>query len=354
MRCSKPQQHCPSRRSGALRADARVAPRALLLAVWIALGCLTAGAAQALTYPLPPPGSDVVGAVQRIEARESDTLLALGREYGIGYEEMRRANPGVDVWLPGEGTSITIPSRFVLPNAPREGVVINIPEMRLYYYPEPKENQRPVVETYPISVGRMDWSTPLGVSRITEKTRNPYWFPPDSILEERAAQGRPLPEAVPPGPDNPLGRHKMRLSIPGGAYLIHGTNEPRGIGMRVTHGCIRMFPEDVESLFERLPEGTQVRIVNQPVKAGWLGGNLAIEAHPVLPADAENAYDPLSPPPLEAAVLAIAGVLDHGTGRVDNERLVDVVDQASGMPALVSRDQTRPLALEAMTARSGP
>ncbi|MEX0451497.1 L,D-transpeptidase family protein [Spiribacter sp. 218] len=326
----------------------------LLRAVWISLGCLTAGAAQALTYPLPPPGSDVVGAVQQIEARESDTLLALGRQYGIGYEEMRRANPGVDVWLPGEGTSIIIPSRFVLPNAPREGVVINIPEMRLYHYPEPKKNQRPVVETYPISVGRMDWSTPLGVSRITEKTRNPYWFPPDSILEERAAQGRPLPEAVPPGPDNPLGRHKMRLSIPGGAYLIHGTNEPRGIGMRVTHGCIRMFPEDVESLFERLPEGTQVRIVNQPVKAGWLGGNLAIEAHPVLPADAENAYDPLSPPPLEAAVLAIAGVLDRGTGRVDNERLVDVVDQASGMPALVSRDDTRPLALEAMTARSGP
>lgn len=293
--------------------------------------------AAALSYPLPPPGVDVVGHVQRINAEREDTLLELGRDHGIGYEEMRRANPGVDVWLPGEGTEIVVPSRFILPEAPRDGVVINLAEMRLYYYPPPTADGERRVETYPISVGRMDWGTPLGETRVTEKTEDPYWFPPESILTERAAQGRPLPSAVPPGPDNPLGRHKLRLDIPGGAYLIHGTNEPRGIGMRVTHGCIRMFPEDVESLFERLPIGTDVQIVNQPVKAGWIAGELLIEAHPVLPADAENAYDPLKPPPIRDAVRAVAGILDEGPARIDHDRLARAVSDASGIPSVVSR-----------------
>lgn len=309
---------------------------------WVALVSVlvmlaTTSVASALEFPLPPPDVDVVGQIQRIEAAEEDTLLALGREYGVGYEEMRRANPGVDVWLPGEGTSIVIPSRFVLPNAPREGVVINLAEMRLYYYPVADEGEPARVETYPISVGRMDWGTPIGVTRITEKTENPFWFPPQSILEERAAQGRPLPDAVPPGPDNPLGNHKMRLDIPGGAYLIHGTNEPRGIGMRVTHGCIRMFPEDVESLFNRLPVGTSVRIVNQPVKAGWSGSSLLVEAHPILPEDAENAFDPVRPPSLQEAVLAISAVLEEGPSRVDHGRLAKAVDAATGIPHEVSR-----------------
>ena len=302
---------------------------------WILV--MIAGPVRALEFPLPPPDVDVIGSVQRIQAAEEDTLLALGREYGVGYEEMRRANPTVDVWLPGEGTPILIPSRFVLPNAPRDGVVINLAEMRLYYYPPAKADGARTVETYPISVGRMDWGTPIGQTRITEKTENPYWFPPESILTERAAQGRPLPKAVPPGPENPLGRHKMRLDIPGGAYLIHGTNEPRGIGMRVTHGCIRMFPEDVESLFNRLPVGTSVRIVNQPVKAGWSGSSLLVEAHPVLPEDAENAFDPVRPPSLQEAVLAIEAVLAEGPSRVDHARLTRAVEAATGIPHEVSR-----------------
>ena len=319
------------------RAHSHLSAAALFLLM--ALGLLPTHA-SALSFPLPEPGNDVVGSVQVITAKEEDTLLALGRQYGIGYEEMRRANPDVDVWLPGEGTEITIPSRFILPAAERRGVVINLAEMRLYYYPGEGQANAGRVETYPISVGRMDWSTPLGESRITEKTENPYWFPPESILTERAAQGRPLPEAVPPGPDNPLGRHKMRLDIPGGAYLIHGTNEPRGIGMRVTHGCIRMFPEDVESLFQRLPTGTPVNIVNQPVKAGWLDGALLVEVHPVLPEEAENAFDPLEPPKLEEAVLAVARALENGEGRVDHERLASRVRTASGLPGVISREAT--------------
>lgn len=319
---------------------------------WLLLGA----SATALTYPLPADDIDVIGEVERIVAVEEDTLLSLGREHGIGYEEMRRANPDVDVWLPGKGTQVVIPRQFILPEGERSGIVVNIAEMRLYYYPPTPDGESAQVETYPISVGRMDWSTPLGESRITEKTENPYWFPPESILTERAQQGRPLPDAVPPGPENPLGRHKMRLDIPGGAYLIHGTNEPRGIGMRVTHGCIRMFPEDVESLFERVPSGESVRLVNEAIKAGWTGDNLLVEAHPVLPDDAENAFDPLEPPPLSDAVASIALVIQrHENARIDHQKLSDVIASANGMPTSVSRERpTIPaLALQQPELRQG-
>ncbi|MDR5867046.1 L,D-transpeptidase family protein [Halomonas koreensis] len=230
-------------------------------------------------YPLPEEG-DLVGEVYRVEADEEDTLIDIGHEHGIGYRAMVRANPDVSVWYPGEGTEVVIPGRFILPDAPREGVVVNVAEMRLYYYPPARDGEPPRVETYPIAVGRMDWKTPLGTTTITQKVENPAWYPPQSIIEERAAEGRPVPSVVPPGPDNPLGRHKMRLGIPG--YLIHGTNKPEGVGMRVTHGCIRMLPEDIEGLFPRLPVGTRVRLVNEPFKVGWADGSLYAQAYPYL------------------------------------------------------------------------
>ncbi|PWG61358.1 hypothetical protein DEM34_16945 [Spiribacter halobius] len=325
-------EQCGVARDGRASVLRYVSAGVLLLGAWVA------GAAAALTYPLPPADTDVIGEIRIIEADRSDTLLDLGRSYGIGYEEMRRANPDVDVWLPGEGTEIVIPTRFVLPDAPREGLVINLAEMRLYYYPPADEDGRRTVETYPISVGRMDWTTPLGETRIVAKEENPYWYPPESIREEARAEGRELPKAVPPGPQNPLGRHKMRLDIPGGAYLIHGTNNPLGIGMRVTHGCVRMFPEDVESLFERLPVNTAVRIVNQPVKAGWVAGTLFVETHPILPPEAEELTAPVQPPALQTAVEALAGVVLRGSARVDHERLGQAVRAASGMPVAVSRE----------------
>lgn len=313
--------------------------RGRLCATVGAIGLLLAGVASALTYPLPPADTGLVGEIRIIEASDSDTLLDLGRAYGVGYEEMRRANPDVDLWLPGAGTEIVVPTRFVLPEAPRAGVVINLAEMRLYYYPPAAENGQRTVETYPISVGRMDWGTPLGETRIVAKEENPYWYPPQSIREEARAAGRALPEAVPPGPANPLGRHKMRLAIPGGAYLIHGTNNPWGIGMRVTHGCVRMYPEDIESLFARLPVDTPVRIVNQPVKAGWAAGALFVETHPVLPAAADRADAPPQPPALRTAVEALAGVVLRGPGRVDHRRLDAAVRAASGLPVAVSREE---------------
>lgn len=231
-------------------------------------------------------GDEVFGEVRVIEARHEDTFVSLARTYNVGYEELRQANPGVDAWLPGEGTKITIPSRYVLPRAAQRGIIVNIAELRLYYFPVesgPRPEGVPAgarkVVTHPISVGRMDWSTPLGTTTVTSKVANPSWYPPQSIRDEHAARGDILPRVVPAGPDNPLGQHALRLGLPG--YLIHGTNRPSGVGMRVTHGCVRMFPEDIESLYKSVPAGTSVHIVNQPVKIGWMAdGTLYLEAHP--------------------------------------------------------------------------
>ena len=224
------------------------------------------------TYDLPSEHFDVIGSVTTVRARYEDTLLDIARRTNIGQDHMQRVNPDVDRWLPGDGTIVTVPSQHILPRGPRTGLVLNLPEMRMYYYPPKKPGQPAQVQTYPMSIGRMDWATPLGVTKIVEKTKNPTWTPPESIRREHAAKGDPLPRVVPAGPNNPLGEYKMRLGIPG--YLIHGTNKPQGVGMRVSHGCIRMLPEDIEKLFPQIPTGTPVTIVNQPVKAGWYGGKL--------------------------------------------------------------------------------
>ncbi len=266
---------------------------------------------MATTFELPADGIDVVGSVGTVIAEQQDTLLDIAREHGFGYEDMLRANPGVNVWLPGAGTEVVLPGRFVLPAVPREGIVVNIAEYRMYYYPPVRNGEPPVVMTFPISIGRQDWATPIGVTRVVEKTVNPTWYPPQSVLDEHEADGRPLPRVVPPGPDNPLGSRRMRLGLPG--YLIHGTNRPAGVGMRVTHGCVRMFPEDVELLFDRVPVGTPVRIINDPVKIGWDGDSLVMEVHPVLaPGPVETTDVPVpaatvDPPDAPPAEIAPAG-----------------------------------------------
>lgn len=249
-----------------------------LLPVLMAVG-LWPLSSPAATFTIPSQTDAVLGEVRTVVARHEDTLLDIGRAHGVGYEEIVAANPGVDPWVPGEGRQIMIPSLYVLPDVPREGIVISLAEHRLYYYPKPTPGEMPVVITYPISTGKMDWKTPLGISRIVDKRVRPIWYPPESVRREHAADGRPLPKAVPPGPDNPLGEYAMRLGIPGGAYLIHGTNRPIAVGMQVTHGCIRMFPEDISEFFKQVPVNTQVRIIDQPYKMGWRGNELFIEVH---------------------------------------------------------------------------
>ena len=223
-------------------------------------------------------GTDLIGVPAETRSVYEDTLLDIARNYRLGYEEIRLANPDVDTWIPGEGTRVQLPTQYLLPRSSRNGLVINVAEYRMYYFFV--EDDQVQVRTFPISIGRMDWETPLGRTRVVAKAKDPAWYPPESIRREWAEDGRELGTYVPPGPDNPLGRYAMRLGIPG--YLIHGTNRPAGVGMRVTHGCLRMYPEDIEWVFAQVPLETPVEIVNQPFKMGWSGDDLYLEVHPPL------------------------------------------------------------------------
>ncbi len=272
-------------------------------------------------------GVDIVGEEQITEAGADDTLLDIAKRYAVGYEQIRMANPGVDTWLPGEGTEVRIPSRFVLPDAPRQGVVINLAEMRLYHYPEDEE----VVEIFPVSIGRMDWSTPLGRTEITGKLEDPAWYPPESIRKQAEERGETMPREVPPGPDNPLGRHAILLDISG--YLLHGTNRPWGIGMRATHGCIRLHPRDIDYLYDQLSVGTQVKIVNQPFQAGWSEeGLLYLQAFPFFEED-----EPQRDERVKMAVESVASALGEAVHRVDGSRVRAAADEQDGRIHRVSR-----------------
>ncbi|RMF98226.1 MAG: hypothetical protein D6727_03340 [Gammaproteobacteria bacterium] len=329
----------------------RLRPALLSLCALVAGGCGTVdslfqasdGAVRggdAAEAPLPakrwllPADDDVVGELQLVKTREADTFVEVARSYGIGYDELRDANPGVDPWLPGEGTPVILPTRHVLPDAPREGIVLNIAAKRLFYFPpvDGDADGPRVVETYPIGIGREGWETPVGETTVVSKARDPVWFVPASIRREHAAAGDPLPPQVPPGPDNPLGHYVLGLGMPG--YLIHGTNKPAGVGMRVSHGCVRLYPEDIESLFARIPIGTPVRIVDQPWLAGWQGTELLIEAHRPLDGDRAAAAAALRAQ-LERA-LARRGLQ---AGSVDRDAIETVTGQALGLPLVAGADR---------------
>lgn len=217
-----------------------------------------------------------IGEDYSVTLKEDKTLLDVAREHGVGYEEIRSANPNISLWTPGKGTEVLIPARHILPSAPQEGIVINLAELRLYYYPPAEDEAAGWVETYPIGIGRDGFNTPLGITKTTMRLENPAWYPPRSMREEAVQRGDPPPSVVPPGPDNPLGSHAILLDIPG--YLIHGTNRPDGIGMRASRGCIRMHAEDIEALFERIPNDTQVNVTDESFKAAWDGEKLYIQA----------------------------------------------------------------------------
>lgn len=298
-------------------------------ASWLLLGWLSASAAQAVVYPLPPPDNDVIGQVKVMYATRDDTLLDIARRHSLGYDEIVHANPGVDRWAPGEGTPIVLPTRYILPDTPREGIVLNIAELRLYYYPKAGPDEERVVYTYPVSIGRMDWKTPMGITRVTGKETDPAWRPPVSIKAEHAAQGDILPDVVPGGPDNPLGRHALRLALP--SYLIHGTNRPNGIGMRVTHGCVRMYPEDIAQLYDLVPVGDPVRLIDQPVKVGRINGHWLVEAHE--PLEEDNIPIKVTLEQARWAVIAKTGPEMSG---VDQAALEAVIEQVSGIPASIA------------------
>jgi len=279
----------------------------------------------AATFPYPASGDSVVGQMRPVDLEYEDTLLDIARRYSIGYQEIRQANPGLDPWLPGKGAGALLPTRFVLPDAPWEGIILNVGEMRLYYFPPADVTVDQNVITFPVSIGRMDWKTPLGETTIVRKKENPTWTPPESIKREHAAQGDILPDVVPAGPDNPLGQHALYLGRRG--YLIHGTNRPYGIGMRVTHGCVRLYPEDIARLFDMVPVGTRVNIINQPIKAGWQEGIFYVEVHPVLD---EN--DNQLPPDLLQLRQVVSRAAGSAADRIDWSAVDAIAYEAGGIP----------------------
>lgn len=295
------------------------------------LGGIAAGASAAV-YEMPADGNDVIGAVQEVRVRERDTLVEVARRHGLGYREIRLANPDVDPWLPGEGTVLRLPTQFVLPDAPREGLVLNISEMRLYYYPPAGSPYAGKVVTYPLGIGREGWDTPLGATRIVRTAERPTWRPPESIREEYAKDGRELPRVVPPGPENPLGEYALYLGFP--TYLIHGTNKPAGIGMRVSSGCIRLYPEDIAALYSMAGTDTPVHIIDQPYKAGWLDGALYVEVHPP---DADGRAHVSSYTPLVKGV--IAATRERPEFPVDWDRAQRTAEVADGVPVAVGSER---------------
>jgi L,D-transpeptidase ErfK/SrfK len=223
-------------------------------------------------YPLSAKQA-MVGNLATVNSREGDALSDIARHFGLGYTDISIANPSIAPWTPKAGSQVVLPVQFILPEAQHKGIVLNLATMRLFYYPK-KQNS---VTTYPVSIGREGWGTPMGLTRVAVKTANPEWHVPDSIYREHAQKGDILPHVVRSGPNNPLGYYAMRLALP--RYLIHGTNKPYGIGMQVSHGCIQMYPEDIEVLFEDVAVGTQVHIVHQPYLAAWHDNSLYMEAH---------------------------------------------------------------------------
>lgn len=254
---------------------------------------------------------DVIGELQAVLAREEDTLSDIARRFNVGYEEIVAANPDVDPWLPQAGTEIIIPSQWILPSAKREGIVVNLAAMRLFYFPKSGKNEPQTVVTHPVGIGRVGWKTPEGRTRVISKVEAPTWIPTTAIRKEHAENGDPLPWSVPPGPDNPMGTHVLRLGWP--EYAIHGTDKPPSIGLRGTHGCLRMYPEDIISMYRQIPVGTPVTVVNEPFLVGFRGDTLMLQTYPVLEDDKRNHGARLKAQLKRARAVSAAGDSSRGT-----------------------------------------
>ncbi len=319
------------------RALRRGAPRRPLRSVAaLALGLLLVGTISGCGASGPPRGrlggvyesDDVVGRIRfhRIEGEE--TFLDLARRYGLGYVELVAANPGVDPWLPGAGRQIVLPTAHVLPSGQREGIVVNLADQRLYVFED--ETGEPQ-GSFPIGVSRDGWSTPLGTTSVVRKAESPIWYPPVSARREDPT----LPKVVRAGPENPLGTHALYLDWP--RYLIHGTNEPDGVGRKVSRGCIRLYPEDIVQLFDTTPLGTSVRVIHEPVKLAWVGRDIFLEVHPTIEdmtqLEEEARLEAARPEDLRPRIREFAGA---ETGRVDWQIAYRVAAERRGVPIRIT------------------
>ena len=299
-----------------------------LAALWLA-ACATPQPRHPLETP--PSSPDLVGRLGFRDAHGEDTLIDLAPELGVGYVELVAANPGVDPWLPKEGTRLVVPSARLLPSAPREGIVVNLGDLRLYYF-EPGKPAR----SYPIGIAKDGYATPLGETKVKAKREKPEWTPGPSARRDG------YPELVPPGPDNPLGEYALYLGWP--SYLIHGTNDPRGVGRHSSRGCIRLYPDHIAELYSRVQPGTPVRVVNEPVKLGWIGGELYLEVNP----DAEQSMEldvsgktgaPSAPKDLRERIRRFVG---EDAAKVDWERAERAGLRRSGVPTRITGGPPRP------------
>lgn len=281
------------------------------------------GPAWALRSFMLTPDTALYGVVRQVKVEGEDTLLDIAREFGLGYNQIVAANPGIDPWVPPKGELVKIPLAFMLPRErPQAGIVVNLAEMRLYFFFS--NGGHDFFFTAPIGIGREGYLTELGVYKVKSKTPNPTWVVPASIREEEPD----LPAEVPPGPDNPLGDFVFRLSR--NLYAIHGTNKPWGIGRRVSHGCIRMYPEDVGALYPMIPVGATVQVIYEPVKYGWGNGLFWVQAFEDFENRAENPLMKIMEELLYHE--ATMGPLD-----IDRQALERVLQEKTGMPMVVAR-----------------
>ncbi|ENY73161.1 L,D-transpeptidase family protein [Aeromonas diversa] len=301
----------------------RLATRTLLGSLALIALC-----AQAVEYPLPPANSRLVGEnLGYVMPNDGRPLEAVAAQFQLGLTNLIEANPGVDPFLPKAGTNLTIPHQLILPDAPRDGIVINVAEMRLYYYPKGKK----VVDVLPIGIGQLGTDTPENwVTKVERKKAGPTWTPTAKMHAEYAARGESLPAVWPAGPDNPMGLYALYI---GRMYALHGTNAKFGIGLRVSHGCVRLRNEDIEYLFEKVPVGTRVQFVNQPIKTTVEPGGLRyMEVHqPLSRSQAEfNSDVPASLPMTQAVTRFIA----HK--ETDSKLVKQALEQRSGLPQQIN------------------
>lgn len=279
-----------------------------------------AGTAEASRFILPDAGDGLVGEPIAMRVTYDDRFSTLAIKYDLGFEEMRHANPDVDPWIPGDGARVVLPTQYMLPPGSRSGIVINLPEYRLYYYPK----DAGTVMTFPIGIGRTGFQTPAATTKIVAKIINPSWYPTKAHRVEHAEMGDVLPTVVPPGPDNPLGKLAIQLTLPG--YFLHGTNKPAGVGQRVSHGCVRLYPDDIQSLADAAPIGTEVRIIDAPLKVTWHEGKLWMEAHPPLDGEQDMAK----------MTQIINKAIDGKEVFIDWTRAEEMARTSTGMPGPIS------------------
>ncbi|MAM33451.1 MAG: hypothetical protein CMH28_00060 [Micavibrio sp.] len=298
----------------------------LLFSALFSLLIVPVASAQAKTYTH-------IGEMKTVRAAYEDTLVHMARANNLGFTDIRSANPTLDPWIPGEGAEIIVPTMHLLPEAEQKGIVINLPEMRLYRFF--KDERTPV--SYPIGIGREGLETPQGLTKVTHKVKGPTWRPTERMREEDPT----LPAVVPPGPDNPLGTHALYLDFP--LIRIHGTNKPYGIGRRTSSGCIRMYPESIIELYDKVPSGTQVNVINQEVKVQWIGNELFVEAHPSIEHVNSMEKDGKIPPsePKEADIAYISRIAGDQVSNLDWDEIRTILSERRGYPIQVAERGTK-------------